>query len=186
MTCRIVTEGVTDEIILKALLASHVPASAFAITSAGGFSPAIALARTLLLKGQSGIVLIVDANAVTEAEVRNKRLLADRTLVPYDPNRYRLFMAIPSIEAWLFLDAKVTVSLLGSNAPPSMIANAPRHPKVILRNTLMRRYRRPDLTALQKLLNESDLRPIASHQPVLGLVEFIRDVTLRPPARSIS
>ena len=183
MTCRIVTEGVTDEIILKALLAPHVPASAFATTSAGGFSPAIALARTLLLKGQSGIVLVVDANAITEAEVRNRTRLAERTLLPYEANRYRLFMAIPSIEAWLFLDANVTTSLLGRSAPASWTANALRHPKIILQRALVRRQRRTDLPALQALLNATDLRPMANHQPVRSLIEFVRGTSPPPQAR---
>jgi hypothetical protein len=173
MICRVVTEGVTDEMVLRALLAPHVPQQLFSITAAGGLSPAISLARTLLLKGRYYVALTVDSDSVEEIEIQRRTRIAEQLLGPFEADRYRVFIAIPSVESWLFLDPKVTASIVGKSAPSTVIKHVQTHPKQMLKWVLRHRYQRDKLPALQQLLNEIDLRPLGRRHPLSDLIAYI-------------
>jgi hypothetical protein len=173
MICRVVTEGITDQMILRALLAPHVPEEHYSITAAGGFSPAISLARTLLLKGRYYVALAVDSDSIEEPEIQRRTRITEQLMGPFEGNRYRIFIAIPTVESWLFLDPKVTAAIVGKSAPPAVAKNAPTHPKQMLKWVLRHRYGRDNLPALQQLLNEIDLPPLGKRHPLSDLIAFI-------------
>jgi hypothetical protein len=151
-----------------------VQQSDFATTAAGGLSPAIALARTILLKRQSRVVLIIDSDSLVESDIARRGKLVNSALSAFDPGLYRLFIAIPAVEGWVFLDPNTSRRIIGDAKPKSLLEHAPRHPKQILRLILRRRYKRDDIPALQRFVNEEDLSRCGRHQPLSDLISFVR------------
>jgi hypothetical protein len=171
MITHVVVEGESDAAILAALITPHLAPGAFHVTAAGGFSPAISLARTYCLDPDVPVALVLDADSVIPEEVRRRRNLVARNLAPYaDSDRFMLLFAEPSTEAWLFSGPRATHKL-GTAGRTAKAANldAKRQLQRMLGTD------RPHTPAdVAKLFKPAELRRAAERQPLSDLVAFIQ------------
>jgi len=112
---RIITEGEFDSDLLKRLLLTHsVNGAKFEFTVAGGFSYAISLARSILMMGQTTLILVLDTDTLELQGIEEKKALVESYLNAsvYSEN-FKLILARPEFEIIFFEDKKLLEKMLG-------------------------------------------------------------------------
>jgi hypothetical protein len=114
MTTSVIVEGETDQHFLWAVLGAAV-ARGTEIVSAGGRSSAISLARSYLSLPDRTVALLLDADTSDERLIEEQRGILSSSLAAVAPEwRFKVFLAVPVIEACLFSTSQVAAAAFGS------------------------------------------------------------------------
>jgi hypothetical protein len=112
----VVVESEPDAVALRSILRPRVPPGTFRVTAAGGFSPAMSLARTFCLDPNVPVALVLNSGSTDAAVVRRRRELVASNLIDFsESGRLSIVIAEPSTHSWL-------LAVLGR---PATVAPAP-------------------------------------------------------------
>lgn len=181
MNCWVVTEQKEDEALLRRVLSTGAPEGSFRLVSAGGYSPAVSLARSVLATSPDRVALVVDAGSSENSQVqRRQRWLEDALSEVAEPGRYLSLVVVPEIEAWYFGTPQLAQATLGHALAEKEYHKLLRHPREELADVLQETS-----TALAsngkalRLLRRLDPTLFMDLPQVKTLLEFI---TSRPAA----
>jgi hypothetical protein len=182
---QVVTEGDTHALILRELLKGRVHDDRLIriagaddkplIWKAGGYSSAISLARSMLLSPGKRIAVVLDADTRDPEEAAKRRRFVEAALEEYAlDSQFRVFLAEPTIEAWLFLDPIVTAALLPAEQIEFLKPRVATEPRRVLEEVLGQNGHPANfMIALKELLDRVDLTPVTKHWPVDELVDYV-------------
>lgn len=178
----VITEGKTDSTLLEAILANAVPPDTYDLLTAGGASPAVSLARTILATTPRRVALIIDGDFPPGATAVDPDPDIELSLrLVSDPSRFLLAVIRPEFEAILFKDLEWFDAVFQIPLTLEDRVEARYNPKAILKKVLKKASlggTGPSLL-LPQFLHGKDLTPLARQEPFPKLIEF-----LRAPAQS--
>lgn len=174
----IVTEGISDRLILEAVLTPEVLAEADFIVGSGRYS-AQSLARSVLATEQVPVAFVVDADTTVASIVQEQRELLRYSLGQASSGvRFEVFLAMPEIEILLVQDLDLIESLTGrSSCSEIEIEFAQLHPKKFLGKHLGQGE--AYIVALRQLLADLSHQSIATirqYPLVTQLSQFVLSV----------
>ena len=174
MTAHVVVEGAMDEALIRPILsAAGIGDARFYV--ANGKSAAVSTARSLLVSNRSPVAIVVDADsydprAVSEHESTYNYLLG----MASSPERFRLFSAIPEIEAVLFSDPALLERITGVEMTDEDKTEAKYRPKHVLDRLIAKGVPGKTLPILLANFNNEDFQRLSKHPLMRSLVEFLR------------
>lgn len=171
----VVTEGKTDVELLKRVLPVRI-VQATEFVPGHGMDSARSLARSILASKRLPVALVVDADTDDERAVREREGFLDYYLRQAAAGiQFRVFTAIPEIEAVFFEDQSFVEEITRQSFSPADWELAKRHPKEFLLRGI------PDgpvaSQAVLEGLSEKTVLAIQQHPLVRGLAEFLSSVT---------
>lgn len=176
MIAYIVTEGPFDAELLRRVLPDEL-VEGVEFVVAGGVSPAKSLARSLLVRRQTPIVILVDADTVSPEFVQERRQSIEEVVESVAGNvPVKVIVAAPEIEAIFFQDTALLEKMLGSAVPDSLLALAGTNPRTVLEQLFSQS---PLIHSREKLvdgLTPSDVKTLQQAAPIQELIGFLRDV----------
>lgn len=186
----IITEGVTDQEILKTVLPQIIIESVDFIAGAGRYA-AQSLARSVLATEQVPVALVLDADTTAESPIQEQRDLLRTSLSQASPGvKFEVFLAIPEIEIVLIQDLDFIRQLTDrSEFSEIEIEFAQLHPKKLLLSILGNKE--PYDVVLQNLLKKVSNRTaeIIQRYPLINqLIEFLLSIinqNLEPSHRAV-
>jgi hypothetical protein len=173
----VVTEGKRDVELLKRVLPERI-VRATEFVPGHGKDSARSLARSILASKRLPVALVVDADTDDEPTIRERESFLDYYLrqaaagIPF-----RVFTAIPEIEAVFFEDRAFVEEITKQHFSTGDWEFARRHPKEFLTRSLREGPEGPAVSqAVIETLSGETVRAIQQHPLVRGLTEFLSSV----------
>lgn len=131
----IVTEGEADRLLIGALL--DVPDKHVNIVVAHGWSAADSVARSLLVRDNADVALVVDADTSDSVFARERERFLKRSLGEIaSSSRWQVFVFVPTIEVLFFDHPAVLRELVGHDLTDQDIIRGRFEPKRTLEELL--------------------------------------------------
>ena len=167
----IVTEGEQDVALLKALL--NVPDNDANVTFIAnrGWSSADTYARSLLIRGDTNVVLVVDADSTDPNLVEHRRRFLHGSLGEIASScLWKVYVIEPEIEGLLFKDRAVVEALVGHPISDTDFIAATWEPKAILQRLM---HGKSLTTVYDSRLGDLDLSGIRKVHPIPEILAFL-------------
>lgn len=178
--CVVVTEGPSDEILIRHLLRLENSDPHIKVVAAGGWSAADSLARSFLARGSGDVALIVDADATDEPLVEERRHFLEGSLAAIaSAGRFRVVVVAPELEAVLFQDPDVLEAIVRRPVSPSDLIRGHYEPKKVLLDLLGGVSR---TEAFKERLPSLNLDRIRDHPAIQELSGFVQQSLARAVA----
>lgn len=183
----IITEGETDQEILKTVLPPRILGGVDFIVGAGRYS-AQSLARSVLAVEETPVALVLDSDTTNEEAIREQLDFLRASLSQASAGvKFEVFLAIPEIEILLIQDWGFIKKLSGRPEFSEIeIEFAQLNPKTFLRSVLGFESNVAVLDLLKNVSSQT-AEVIQKYPLVNKLSEFLRSVTnqnLEPSRRS--
>ncbi len=176
--CKVVTEGETDLLILQALLEISHRNRPVEFMAAGGWSGADSLARSILVRGESDVALVVDADSTDLDRIEARRQFLQMSLGSVaSHSEWRVFVMVPETEGLLFIDQHVLENLIGHNVIGNILDRGRLKPKKMLQELTGRELSLEFYQDLLPRLRSMDLSRIRNQSPLAELAAFVNGVT---------
>jgi len=176
--CYLVAEGPSDVKLLSALLADIVAPEEVKIVNAGGQSSAISLARTFLVTSSEAVALLVDADATDPGRVSEFQAELEGSLADVAPRRrFGVFLAIPSLEVFLFEDQAGLNNEFGDALSPELIMQSRYEPKAVVKRLLATQNRPYNPTTQASLVERLDGDRLREAPVIKDLMRFLSGAT---------
>lgn len=174
MNAYVVAEGKFDAEFLERILPrARMPE--FHVSSAGGKSAAISLAKSILASRGIPVAVVLDADTLDPQNV------AEQERVYYDLLRaasrkvpFRVFFAVPALEGILFSDPASLSHMLGKQVSPSALHEAEFRPRQVLQHLLGKAGNGAWELELMNRIQPAEAGNLAKHPLMRELTEFIR------------
>jgi hypothetical protein len=171
----LVTESETSKFILHQTLGHRVLDDRLVRTKpAGNYSAAISLARTILLSPEKRVALVLDSESVDPADVAQRQAYVEAALAEVAVrSEYRVFLAVPEVEVWLFQSAEVRSRLL-ADAPGELTLRATTEPRRVLQELIATRgSEHYGVAELKALLRGIDLSPLNALPQIKQIGDYL-------------
>lgn len=177
----IVTEGASDAVLLRSLLEAELPDSV-GIVAAGGRSSVVSFAKSILVSRREPVALVMDADTIDPAAVRGQeREVYDLLRAASYRTPFRLFLAVPELEALLFADVEALSRLVGVEVTWQEAREAEVRPGKVLDEILGRSPEVRTREALLARMGTGAAGAIRGHPLLRDLSEFVRQPTAWDP-----
>jgi hypothetical protein len=175
MTCHVVVEGELDRRLIERLLRPAYDPKQVRVIAAGGASRVTSVARTILATRREPVVVMVDADAVNERGVVEKRALIEESLGQFaPPTLFRVLLFVPEMEAVLFKDQALVMELTAGRPLAAEEAVRARYePKDVLSRVFREQGRDPP-GGIRDAVERLDLAAARELPVVKQLEEFLR------------
>jgi predicted ATP-dependent endonuclease of OLD family len=182
MTYHIVVEGPSDVVLLRELLRPDFDPEKhnIRIVEGGGWSGADSLARTILVVRKEPVVLVVDADTTVPERIREHQQFLDGSLGQVGARTpWRVFLAVPEIEALLFTDRQTLENLVGKRVSQEQFIRGQYEPRKVLDKLLSgQSYAQ----VFEQRLPQMDLSAVREQPLIRELKEFLAGVMQRAVA----
>jgi hypothetical protein len=178
MKVHVITEGRSDEVLLRSLLRPDGDDQTVSVSSAGAKSAAQSLATSILVVRRQPVVLVVDADTTKDEIVQEQRDFLAASLGQFARSHmWKVCMAVPEIEAVLFYDAAVISRLFQTELSETQQMQARFEPKQVLLNLMQERGLGRSIADLWPHLTEDDVSLIRESPLIQEIREFIASVS---------
>lgn len=175
----IITEGITDQLLLKSILSLDEERSDVQIVAAGGWSSADSLARTLLATSDDQVALVVDSDSIDPEQIEYRKRFLNRSLNEAGlPSRWRVILIEPEIDALLFTDKELLEKIVGRSIDPFDFIRGRYEPNKVLKEIMPRLTR----SSIYQQLDRFDLSPLRECPPIKEVIDFIEHSTQQAAA----
>jgi len=183
-TCYVVVEAPTDAEILSILLETRHSSVQAEIMIGRGRSSAVSLARTMLVSRPDALTaLVLDADTTDRQRISEMQAELEGSLVDVSrPERFGVFLFVPSIEACLFRDMDGLQDALGAAISTEQMVQSRYDPKAVLRNQLQRRDEDYNAKTVRAILDRLDVCRLQDAPVVRDLLEFVARSAATAPA----
>jgi hypothetical protein len=177
MTIYIVCEGTLDTQFLKNLIPKELIENV-EIIAAGGLSAAKSLARSLIVRRQSPVVIVADADTVNPDQVEQRFQETEEILGKIAANTpVKVILAVPTFEIIFFQDISLLSRLLGYVPPQDLLELAKYQPSHVLKQLLSKSHHL-QLQSLLNQLTDKDLEILRNAPFIKDLIQFLQAVQL--------
>jgi hypothetical protein len=170
----VVTEGEAEAALIRQVLRSADVDDVY-VAPAGGRSAAMSLAKTIVMKRDRPVALVLDAETSDPDRVREQQqIVQDIIAVGPTVAPLRVFLAVPEVEAVFFADLPTTNRLLGQPQLKKKPVEAEARPKAALQKLLGTHHKPKELADFFGTVDQEAARALAQHEPFRSLVSFLR------------
>lgn len=176
MTAYIVCEGERDAQLLKRLLPEEF-VSNVEIVAAGGLSAVKSLARSLVVRRQSPVVIVADADAFVPEQVEQRLKDIEEIVSDIAVNTpVKVILAVPTLEVIFFQDISLLSRLLGYTPTQNMLSLASYQPKQALEELISQsRIFRSQSQLVEQFTNE-ELEILRKAPVIQEVIQFLQSV----------
>ncbi|MEY2977672.1 MAG: hypothetical protein ACO31I_14430 [Prochlorotrichaceae cyanobacterium] len=176
MTTYILCEGESDARLIERLLPEALMMEA-KVFPAGGLYAVNSLARSLIVRRQCPVAIVVDADEIRPNRVEQRRSEIEEILerVAIDAP-VKVVLAVPEMEIIFFQDRSLLSSLVGYEVPQDTFNAAQYEPKQILMELMSQSERFNHGSELIERLTTEDLHILRKAPVIQELVQFLQSV----------
>jgi len=182
MTTYLVCEGTYDATLLKRLLPEALIVNV-KIVEAGGFSSVKSLARSLIVRRQSPVAIVADADTVIPEQVEQRRRETEEIVGNVAINTpVKVILAAPTLEIIFFQDISLLMRLLGYIPSTEMLHLAAYQPTQVLRQLISQSENFQSQHQFVESLTANDLEVLRQAPVIQELIQFLQSVRETAPA----
>lgn len=183
MITYIISEGSFDAQLLKAVLPGKL-LNDVEIVSAGGVSAVKSLARSLVVRRQVPVIIVVDADSVVPDLVQERLNDIEEIVKSVAVNTpVKVILAVPEMEVIFFQDATLLSRLLRCQISQEVLNLAVFQPKKALEQLLSQSGNIKDRSQIIGKLSQEDIEILRSSSVMQEIVHFLQSV--RETAKAI-
>ncbi len=176
MTTYLVCEGAYDAQLLECVLPEEILHN-LKIIHAGGLSAIKSLARSLIVRRQSPVLIVMDADVIAPEQVHERIKDTEEIIGSVAANTpFKVILAVPMIETILFQDVSLLERLLGYTPSPDMLSLAIYQPKKALQQLLSQSEKCQSYSQLIEQLSNEDLEAIRGATVIKEIILFLLSV----------
>ncbi len=181
MIAYIVCEGIFDVQLLKLVLPEEL-LNNVEIVSAGGLSAVKSLARSLIVRRQVPVAIVVDADSVVPEVVQERLKSIEELVESVSVNiPFKVIAAVPQTEIIFFQDIGLLSRLLGYEPSQEMLTQAGFEPRKSLdilfsQSHIYESYSRFINKFINKKLNTKDLKILRQAPFIQELIHFLQSL----------
>jgi len=181
MIAYIVCEGDFDVQLLKVILPKELLQN-IEVVPAGGLYAAESLARSLIVRRQVPVVLVLDADLVDPDLVKERRTSIQETVESVSINTLvKVILATPEMETIFFQDSLLLSRLLGQEITQETMIWATFQPRKTLEKLLAQSECYHSQSQLIEQLVNENLETLRKAPVIQELIQFLQSV--REPAK---
>jgi 5S rRNA maturation endonuclease (ribonuclease M5) len=175
MTAYIVCEGEHDAQLLKRVLPEELVDTV--VVAAGGLSEVKSLARSLIVRRQSPVAIVVDADASTRQLIEGLRKNTEEIIGSVAANTpFKVILAVPTLETIFFQDVSLLSRLLGDVPSQDVLSLAVYQPSQILKQLISQSKKYQSQTQLVEQLTNEDLEILRKAPVIQEVIQFLQSV----------
>lgn len=176
MTAYIVCESERDAQLLKRLLPEEF-VNNVEVVAAGGLSAIKSLARSLIVRRQSPVAIVADADAVIPEQIEQRLKDTEEIVGKIAANTpVKVVLAIPTLEAIFFQDISLLSRLLGYAPPQDMLSLAMYQPWQALKQLISQSKNFQSQSQLVEKLTNEDLEILRKAPVIQEVIQFLQSV----------
>ncbi len=176
MTAYIVCEGNRDVQLLQHALPPDL-LSNVEIVAAGGLSAVKSLARSLIVRRQSPVVLVMDADVIAPEQVEERIKETEEIVGSVAANTpVKVILAVPQIETIFFQDVFLLSRLLGYQPSQDMLSLAVYQPRQVLTQLIAQSKKNQSQSQLIEQLEHEDLETLHKAPIIREIIQFLQSV----------
>ncbi len=176
MTAYIVCEGSYDVALLKRLLPEALGSNVKTV-EAGGFSAAKSLARSLIVRRQTPVAIVADADTVIPEQVEQRLKDTEEIVGNVAVNTpVKVILATPALDIIFFQDISLLVRLLGYIPSTEILNLASYQPQQVLRQLISQSKNFHSYDQLVESLTHEDLEILCQAPVIQEVLQFLQDV----------
>jgi hypothetical protein len=180
MIAYIICEGVDDKQLLKIVL-PEISLNQVEIVVGGGISSVKSIARSLVVRRQTPVAIVVDSDStvpeLVQMRIRETTEIVESVSVN-TPVKVMLF--VPELEAIFFQDLQLLSKLLGYAPSQDELSLAASQPRKVLAQLLAKSDKVRNRTEIINQLAEENINNLRDFSTIQELIEFLQSV--REPA----
>jgi len=174
MIAYVVTEGPLDVELLRRVAPEDLR-EGVKFVDGGRLYAAISLARSLIVRRQTPVAIVVDAGAVSQEFVRERRRSIEESIEYVAGNvPFKVILAVPEMEAIFFEDTAPLERVFGHSIPESVRMRADARPREALEQLLRQSTHIRTREELVSALTADDVRILQKAALIQELVDFLR------------
>ena len=174
MIAYVVTEEPFDVALLSRVLPPELR-EGVEIVAAGGVSAAKSLARSLLVRRQTPVAIVIDADAVSPEVVQERRQSVEEVVESVAGNvPVKVIVAVPHLEAILYQDPALLENVFGQAISDSLRTLVSTYPGHTLEQLAAQPPHIPNREQLVRALTPSAAQLLQQAAPIQELVAFLR------------
>ncbi len=174
MTAYIVCEGKHDAQLLKCLLPKECTV---AVVPAGGLSAIKSLARSLVVRRQSPVAIVADADATTPEYVEQRRQDTEEIVGNIAVGTpVKVILAVPALENIFFQDVPLLSRLLGYTPSQDMLRLAVYQPSQALKQLISQSKNVQSQSQLVEQLTKEDIEVLRKAPVIQEVLLFLQSV----------
>ncbi|HEY9804471.1 MAG TPA: hypothetical protein V6D25_29330 [Leptolyngbyaceae cyanobacterium] len=176
MIAYIVCEGSFDVQLLKTVLPEEL-LNNVEIVSAGGLSAVKSLARSLIVRRQVPVAIVVDAYSVAPEVVQERLKNIEELVESVSVNiPFKVIAAVPQTEIIFFQDIGLLSRLLGYEPSQDMLTSAAFQPCKTLKELLSQSHKDYSFSQILNQLTNADLEILRQAPFIQELIPFLQSV----------
>ncbi|BBL74058.1 hypothetical protein [Methylomagnum ishizawai] len=176
MIAYVITEGPSDQALLKAVLPEHLLREV-RFVAAGGLSSMASLARSLLADRRVPVLIVADADTIDPESIQDRRQSIEEA-VAYVAHSIpvKVVLAVPEIESVFFRDAALLSRWLGYSPSPELLAMAHYQPRQALLK-LLAPAQKEIIHLLSDPLHESEIETLRDIPFIREIIQFLSAIS---------
>jgi hypothetical protein len=176
MTAYLVCEGAADAQLLKRILSEEVLHS-LEIVAAGGLSSAKSMARSLVVRRQAPVAIVIDSDSIALDQVEDRRRTTEDIVKGVASNTpVKVILAVPTIEAMFFQDIALLSRIVGCDPSPDILEMAVAQPLQALTQLISQSQPYLNQSQLIEQLTADDLAILRKTPLVQEIIQFLQSV----------
>jgi hypothetical protein len=175
MMAYIVTEGSLDEKLLQRLLPTKLLCDV-GIVAAGSLSSVTSMSRSLAVKRQVPLLIIVDADSVESRLIEERRSELKYIVAGVSIAVVEVIMAVPQLEAVLFHDRSLLTQWFGDRITQEDLIRAEFQPRQVLERLLAESPDGLTLAVMIEQLTDRQVESLRQTTVIQEAMQFLRSV----------
>jgi len=171
----VLVEGPSDAAFLRRILPKEVLSGA-EIVNAGGSSGIPSLARSLLVRRQCPVAVVMDSDSVDPDVIEERQQGTEDLIRAADASiPVKVVVAIPEIEAWFLATPETIERMVGQKVSEEWLSSGKRDPKRALIWLAEKNNRSWDTNQAITALDDQDIQRIRAIPEVAELSAFLQE-----------
>lgn len=176
MTAYLVCEGARDAQLLKRVLPEDL-LNNVEIIPAGGLSAVKSLARSLIVRRQSPVAIVMDADVITSEQVEERLKDIEEIVESVAANTpVKVILAVPAIETIFFQDVSLLSRILGYVPSQDILSLAIYQPWKALTQLISQSKKHQSQSQLIEQLTHEDLEILRKTTVIQEIMQFLQSV----------
>ena len=172
----VLVEGETDAEFLRRLLPPEVTSDA-EIVAAGSSSEIPSLARSLLVRRQRPVAVLMDADSLSESMIQERKESTEDLIQSAAVSiPVKVFVVVPEIESWFFAIPEAINRIFGQETPQDLVVLGRRDPKGVLHQLEERSKQKWKTGEAIRQLDSQDIEKLRRLPEVTELSKFLEEV----------